>query len=178
MPSEPTGGVLSLKFPYAGTYLDGHFNPSLNISRKAQPHVNLSLYYFCRGRPSPTVFVNDGAGPSLCRVWPYSDNGPINHSATYLEINKEYNRHGLKSIQHNPEKGYNAWEYSFTLIQVASFGIYIMGFFTSLLSTIQRTIDNIYLKEVEASKLITYNNTQPPNQLERTMLDQVTTPTF
>jgi hypothetical protein len=55
------------------------------------------------------------------RVWPYSDNGPINHSSTYLEINEEYNRHGLKSIQLNPEKGYNAWEYSFTLIQVASF---------------------------------------------------------
>jgi hypothetical protein len=70
------------------------------------------------------------------RVWPYSDNGPINHSSTYLEINEEYNRHGFKSIQLNPEKGYNAWEYSFTLIQVASFGIYIMGFFTSLLSTI------------------------------------------
>jgi hypothetical protein len=31
--------------------------------------------------------------------------------------------------------------------QVASFGIYIIGFFTSLLSTIQRTIDNIYLKK-------------------------------
>jgi hypothetical protein len=70
------------------------------------------------------------------RVWPYLDNGPINHSTTYLEINEEYNRHGLKSIQLDPEKGYNAWEYSFTLIQVASFRIYIMGFFTSLLSTI------------------------------------------
>jgi hypothetical protein len=93
-----------------------------------------------------------------------------------LEINEEYNRHGLKSIQLNPEKGYNAWEYSFTLIQVASFGIYIMGFFTSLLSTIQRTIDNIYLKEVKASKLITYNNTQPPTHLESTMPGQVTEP--
>jgi hypothetical protein len=92
-----------------------------------------------------------------------------------LEINEEYNRHGLKSIQLNPEK---AWEYPFTLIQVASFGIYIMGFFTSLLSTIQRTIDNIYLKEVEASKLITYNNTQPPTHSESTMPDQVTEPNF
>jgi hypothetical protein len=42
------------------------------------------------------------------RVWPCLDNGPINHSATYLEINEEYNRHGIKSIQLNPEKGYNA----------------------------------------------------------------------
>jgi hypothetical protein len=93
-----------------------------------------------------------------------------------LEINEEYNRHGLKSIQLNPEKDYNAWEYSFTLIQVASFGMYIMGFFTSLLSTIQRTIDNIYLKEVEASKLITYNNMQPPTHSESMMPGQVTEP--
>jgi predicted XRE-type DNA-binding protein len=110
------------------------------------------------------------------RVWPYSDNGPIIHLSTYLEINEKYNRHGLKSIQLHPEKGYNAWEYSSTLIQVASFGIYIMGFFTSLLSTIQRTINNIYLKEVEASKLITYNNTQPLTHSESTMPGQVTEP--
>jgi hypothetical protein len=78
------------------------------------------------------------------------------------------------TIQLNPEKGYNAWEYSLTLIHVASFEIYIMGFLTSLLSTIQRTIYNNYLKEVEASKLITYNNMQPLNQLEHMMLDYVT----
>jgi hypothetical protein len=42
------------------------------------------------------------------RVWPYSDNGPINHSTTYLEVNEEYNRHGLKSIQPDLEKDYNA----------------------------------------------------------------------
>jgi hypothetical protein len=41
-------------------------------------------------------------------------------------------------------------------------------------STIQGTIDNISLKEVEASKLITYNDTQPLNQSERTMPDHVT----
>jgi hypothetical protein len=50
-----------------------------------------------------------------------------------------------------------------------------MGF-SSLLSTIQRTIDNIYLKEVEASKLIIYNNTQPPTHSESTMPGQVTEP--